>query len=105
MNWKVAKYALLMLLLVSLVIMVMVIASAETTCQAVRLQVLSTAFSSTSSVPPAVEWNLTLAGESANSVIQTNDGGYVLIGKGHHSSVARATSGADMHIALFEFLS
>jgi hypothetical protein len=94
-----------MLLLVSLVIMVMVNASAETTGQAVRLQVLSIASSSTSSVPPAAEWNLTFAEESANSVIQTNAGGYALIGKGYQSSVARTTSGANMHIALFAFLS
>jgi len=84
MNGKVAKCALFVLFLVGSLLMVTV--SADTYSQAVHPRVIFMAASSASSAPPAVEWNLTFAGESGNSVIQTSDDGYALVGKGFQSN-------------------
>jgi parallel beta-helix repeat protein len=86
-NGKVGKtFVVLILLLISLFLMVN--ASGGTREQAVHAQVLPSTSTQTLSVPPAVEWQKTFpdAGDTANCIIQTGDGGYAVVGEGNSKS-------------------
>jgi parallel beta-helix repeat protein len=87
MNRKVVKTFVLFLLLLT-ILFLMVNSSGGTREQAVHAQVLPSTSTQTPSVPPPVEWQKTFpnAGDTANCIIQTGDGGYAVVGEGNSKS-------------------
>ena len=86
-NGKVVKtFVIFLLLLTSLFLTIN--SSGGTSEQAVHAQVVLSTSASTAPVPPALEWEKILpnAGDTANCIIQTSDGGYAVVGLSNSKS-------------------